>query len=448
MSDSIGTATYSPEDNKLRIYPLRRLDAETYARVKASGFKWAPKQELFVAPAWSCSREDLARELCGDIEPEEMTLAERAELKAERLEGYAAKRLSERNAYQRAADQYAERFAFGQPILVGHHSERSARVAQKRMHSAIDQAAKRERVADGHLYRARGALAHANSKNSDRVRLGRIESLLADYRALCRTESEYRDALAAWELCSTEGRVKLLADAGRFMSYDDAAAIRKDPSGWEVLRARKLAAYAKALEPGARVHRRKAHTLNRLGYERDLLGPVARYAGDIIPGVVQVFARTWGVEKPKAEHDGDAIRLTAESPLPLFVSENPDAASLTPDAWRDLFQSLGYTPPAKIHAKASTAPPLLNVDAETLSYRCGYNRGETRALEVVRVTKAQYAKVSADYKGTRSSPCGGFRFRVAMRSSLFGYGAGPGSVAVFLTDSKAHPLPEPQEAAA
>jgi len=32
------TATYSPEDNKLRLYSTTRLDSETYARVKAAGF--------------------------------------------------------------------------------------------------------------------------------------------------------------------------------------------------------------------------------------------------------------------------------------------------------------------------------------------------------------------------------------------------------------------------
>jgi hypothetical protein len=44
------TANYSPEDNKLRLYSTTRLDSETYARVKAAGFIWAPKKDLFVAP--------------------------------------------------------------------------------------------------------------------------------------------------------------------------------------------------------------------------------------------------------------------------------------------------------------------------------------------------------------------------------------------------------------
>ena len=44
------TATYSPEDNKLRLYSSTRLDREIYAGVRGAGFIYAPKQELFVAP--------------------------------------------------------------------------------------------------------------------------------------------------------------------------------------------------------------------------------------------------------------------------------------------------------------------------------------------------------------------------------------------------------------
>jgi hypothetical protein len=57
------TATYSPEDNKLRLYSSTRLDREIYARVRGAGFIYAPKQELFVAPMWTPEREDLLIEL-------------------------------------------------------------------------------------------------------------------------------------------------------------------------------------------------------------------------------------------------------------------------------------------------------------------------------------------------------------------------------------------------
>ncbi|GKO12188.1 plasmid SOS inhibition protein A [Klebsiella variicola] len=43
-------ATYSPDDNKLRLYTSLRLDEETYSLINKAGFRWAPKQELFVAP--------------------------------------------------------------------------------------------------------------------------------------------------------------------------------------------------------------------------------------------------------------------------------------------------------------------------------------------------------------------------------------------------------------
>ena len=46
-------ATYSPDDNKLRLYAVSRLDPETYKKVHDAGFRWAPKQALFVAPAWT-----------------------------------------------------------------------------------------------------------------------------------------------------------------------------------------------------------------------------------------------------------------------------------------------------------------------------------------------------------------------------------------------------------
>lgn len=438
-----GTATYSPEDNKLRLYPKARLDAETYERVKAAGFKWAPKQELFVAPAWSPGREDLLAELCGEIEPEEMSMAERAELKAQRLAGYAEKRLEERNAYQRAADRYSERFADGQPILSGHHSERSARVAQKRIEGSMNQAARRERVAETHLYKAQGALANANYKNSARVRAGRIETLLKDYRDQCRQEKDYREKLGFWEACQSEAFALRMASGHIGMSYEQARALQADPSTWQDLKEKRLAAYRHVLRAGGYLERTKAHLINRLGYERSLLGPMARYDGDVTPGVVQVFARTWGVDNPKAVKDGDDISLTADSPLPPFISENEAGVILSPEAWLDLFQSLGYEPPKAIHAK--TAPPLLNIDAPSFQCFKMYGRNkEVQTLEVVRVTKAQYAKAGADYKGTRVSLCGSYRFRVGIKRYFMpcdkpAY-CSP-LVAVFLTDQKTHPMP-------
>ena len=53
------TATYSPDDNKLRLTSGSRLDRATYDRVKEAGFRWAPKLEQFIAPMWTPLRADL-----------------------------------------------------------------------------------------------------------------------------------------------------------------------------------------------------------------------------------------------------------------------------------------------------------------------------------------------------------------------------------------------------
>ena len=134
------TATYSAEDNKLRLYASSRLDSETYTRVSGMGFKWAPKQGLFVAPMWTPEREDLCIELAGEIDAEETTLVDRAAMKAERLDNISDKRAQEASTYHAAAHRISERFAAGQPILVGHHSERKARKDKERMDSAMQNA--------------------------------------------------------------------------------------------------------------------------------------------------------------------------------------------------------------------------------------------------------------------------------------------------------------------
>jgi hypothetical protein len=75
----IVTATYSPEDNKLRLYATSRLDADLYARAKAAGFAWVPRQQLFVALMWTPEREDLLIELAGTIGDEDKTKLPRSQ---------------------------------------------------------------------------------------------------------------------------------------------------------------------------------------------------------------------------------------------------------------------------------------------------------------------------------------------------------------------------------
>ncbi|WP_143760198.1 DUF3560 domain-containing protein, partial [Colwellia marinimaniae] len=84
-------------------------------------------------PMWTPAREDLLMELCGEIGDEDTSLVERAEERADRFEDYSDKRADDAAAARNAVQAIGQRFEFGQPILVGHHSERKARKDAERM---------------------------------------------------------------------------------------------------------------------------------------------------------------------------------------------------------------------------------------------------------------------------------------------------------------------------
>ncbi|SLQ39444.1 Domain of uncharacterised function (DUF3560) [Klebsiella pneumoniae] len=110
-------ATYSPDDNKLRLYASLRLDEETYSLINKAGFRWAPKQELFVAPAWTPGREDVLLSLAGDIEDEDSTLFDRQEQRAGRFSDYSDRRAVESEQALAHVDSLASAVPLGQPIL-------------------------------------------------------------------------------------------------------------------------------------------------------------------------------------------------------------------------------------------------------------------------------------------------------------------------------------------
>lgn len=60
------SATYSPDDNKLRLY-ASKLDSKADASLLAAGFIWAPKKSTYIAQCWTPSREDVLLGLCGEI---------------------------------------------------------------------------------------------------------------------------------------------------------------------------------------------------------------------------------------------------------------------------------------------------------------------------------------------------------------------------------------------
>ena len=84
---------------------------------------------------------------------------------------------------------------------------------------------------------------------------------------------------------------------------------------------------------------------------------------------------------------------------------------------KQILDAQGYKAPEK--KKRPPLPPIVNFKMENTKH----------------MTKAEYAKVHKDYKGCRKSPCGTYRYRVALSS---GYRRLP----VFLTDQKISEPPQ------
>ncbi len=182
LNACIERATYSPDDNKLRMYPTARLDLEDFNRIKDAGYRWAPKQELFFCPRWTPKAEDLALEWAGSIEDEDTTLAERAEVRAERFGDYSDKRDADGDAAAAGVAAITEHIPLGQPILVGHHSQRHAERDAQRIESGMRKAVKMWETSEYWTQRAAGAIAHAKYLERPEVRARRIKKLEANRR--------------------------------------------------------------------------------------------------------------------------------------------------------------------------------------------------------------------------------------------------------------------------
>jgi hypothetical protein len=217
------TATYSPEDNKLRLYPVARLDSNTYSEVKAAGFKWAPKQQLFVAPMWTPAREDLLIRLCGSIEDEDKTLVQRSEERAERFETYRDNRAADAESARQRVDSIVKHIPFGQPILVGHHSERRARKDALRVDDGMRKTVKMWNASEYWEQRAQAAIQAAKYKERPEVRARRIKKLEAEERKWQRLKSEAERFITAWsnERLTMERAAGIASyDHGKFLSAE------------------------------------------------------------------------------------------------------------------------------------------------------------------------------------------------------------------------------------
>jgi protein-L-isoaspartate O-methyltransferase len=281
-------ATYDPADDKLRLRASSRLDAETYAKVKAAGFGWAPKQDLFYA-VWNPTREDLLAELAGEIGDEETSLEDRAAQRAERFTTYQGKRAGDAEHARKAVSAIADGIPLGQPILVGHHSERHARKDAEKIENGMRKAVKMWETSQYWRDRAAGSIAHARYLEKPAVRARRIKKLEAELRGYQRDTNKAQTALELWAVEPlTLERAKAIANVNHYSMCFPLSQYPREPpvsqyegqqSFWSALEdgtitAEQARTLAVAMNQRGIAHRARwiAHLENRLAYERAMLG--------------------------------------------------------------------------------------------------------------------------------------------------------------------------------
>ena len=193
--EATGAATYSPEDNKLRLY-VGRVPRDEYLKLRAEGWKALHKQREagggdFVA-TWTPERRDTALAYSGGfIADEDMGPAERAADRAERFADYRDKRTDD-------ATGHADRYDAG-PRAHGYQNQARAERAAARHDRIGGRAVDAWDKAEYWQRRTAGVIAHALHRSAPGVRMGRIKELEALLRA---KEAVYEKAGRFYDLAA------------------------------------------------------------------------------------------------------------------------------------------------------------------------------------------------------------------------------------------------------
>lgn len=176
-------ATYSPEDNKLRLY-VGRVPRDEYERLRREGWTSTPKQDCDFVAVWTPDRRDTALEYADLIEDEDQGPEDRAADRAERFAEYRDKRTEE-------ATGHADRYDDG-PRVHGFQSQARGERAAARHDRIAGRACDAWSKAEYWQRRTAGVISHALYASRPDVRMGRIKEIEAELRKREKWLADYR----------------------------------------------------------------------------------------------------------------------------------------------------------------------------------------------------------------------------------------------------------------
>lgn len=188
---STGSATYCPEDNKLRLY-VGRVPRDEYEALRAEGWTSTPKQDCNFVAHWTPVRRDTALAYGeGFIGDEDQSPADRAADRAERFGDYRDRRTGEAVGH---ADRYD-----AAPTVHGYQSAARAERAATRHDRIADRAGDAWSKAEYWQTRTAGVISHALHVSAPGVRMGRIKELEAEIRKAEKAREEYVNRRKLWQ---------------------------------------------------------------------------------------------------------------------------------------------------------------------------------------------------------------------------------------------------------
>ncbi|SAQ01247.1 Domain of uncharacterised function (DUF3560) [Klebsiella michiganensis] len=335
-------------------------------------------------------------------------------------------------------DALASAIPFGQPILVGHHSERRARRDAQKIENGMKRAVMLFERAEYWEERAQASLRHAKYKERPDVRYRRIKKIEAELRKAEKHIARSEKYLTMWRAQTLDLKMALLVS-----NYDHIYAsftLDKYPRPAEKSQyegsmslhsalSEDIITFEQARDIAIRCHERTIrhqqrwvhHYRNRLSYERAMLdesGGVVTRTQEFEPGG-QVLSRGEWLTIIRINKSNGQVS-SVETPCYRFLGYG-GTMKLTPDRITD------YKAPSAEEVstakQAAKRPPIVNYPGEG-----------SREM-----TKAEWARMPGDYKAVRgvaeTETHGAYRFRRCMTH-------GCTLVNVYITDMKTVEIPK------
>lgn len=188
-------ATYNKATGWIQIKFEEKPDRKILDELKAEGFRYRPKSRTWAAKANSV-REELIEKLAGKIE--EVSYEVDPQKRAEKYQRLADK-------YKKQADEYYESerkilsvIPPGQPILVGHHSERRHRRDLERAERNRKKGMEARELAEKYQRLANEQKYIVEKGENPKTIYNRIKKLESEERSLKRQIEEYKESEPKW----------------------------------------------------------------------------------------------------------------------------------------------------------------------------------------------------------------------------------------------------------